>query len=728
MRRTESEVKNELLKRKELYVFRKKQLTKRIVAAVVCVALLLAPVVTVLLLPDGGEDNGGIAPHSSAVIFGDTSSKPVYNSSQEESEAESVVSKDDGAQNSEEAVGGEWSNDGYAASSEDGSEAGIETSENGDAMSEGSKDAADDASGDIIDGTVGEQDPPLWENIKPEYEYNLIHPTTSSDGSSFDLKVVLSSCSVDKNVTQNPFPAAYSNFAATLFKGCASDGDNTLVSPLSVMLALSMLANGAEGETKEAIEKAFGGIPIEYFNKCISNYVENLTDTSSANVSISNSAWIKEGFGVNEGFLQCIYDYYESDAYMSPFTDKTVQEINAWIEENTDGLIKDMLEDLSEEAVLVLANTLLFDAEWASKFVISPDAVQRPFTNANGSTTDVYYLGDSWDDATGADVKYIETSTARGIVKKYKEGYSFVALLPNDENGLDELIASLNGNQINSMLSSAKATPISYSLPAFSFDSDLSFEVIKETLTDMGMGIAFDALSADFTNINDSGVYISQILHNASIEVNNQGTKAAAATIIVTPDGGPSATEKKQIIRFNRSFVYMIVEDSYYTPIFMGKVTDMSESDVDICFSAYEEELSSWSDYDVLGYGKADEDAVYDGEISYNPTVEYEIINSAEEFESFNTNKAPWRLEVTDINFDDYYAVAITVKESPSIYVSVDDLYYLEGKNNTTLRIELEVDGQSANGNCMIDYYYVVLVDRFYQADEVKLEIAGITE
>ncbi len=738
MRRNENDVKTELLKRKDRYFAKKAIIRKRVIAAVLCLCMVAATLAVVFTVPKDKdtEDNVIETPFDSSAADSRPDSESFDVISKEDSFADASV--DESEDTSEEGNNPDQSQDISGEESVDYSE---DTS-----VQEPSVDASGDGGGvedlptteesgdvDVVPGYGDVK--PGYEDIEPEYEFELVYPEMPSDGSSTNLLHTLTVTKPNNVVVNNPFAAVYNDFAAKLFKGCAEGEDNTLISPLSVMLALSMMANGADTETKEAMEKALGGIPIEYFNKCISNYVESLPSTKTASLSIGNSVWIKDGFGVNKGFLQCLADYYQADSFMAPFTDKTADELNAWIDENTDGTIKNMLDYIPPDAVLLMVNALVFDAEWNYKFTIDPDQEERPFTNADGSKTDVMYLSDSClpgDYDTDADVKYIETSTARGIVKKYKDGYSFVALLPNDKDGLNALIASLTGKQISSMISGAKVTNIRYSFPAFCFNSGVSSETLQKTLTEMGMGVAFDPTKADFTNINESGVFIGQILHSTFIEVNNIGTKAGAATIIIAPPtgGGPVYEE---VISFDRPFVYMIVEDTYDTPIFMGKATDMSKSQVDITHSVIEKELSERWDYEVLEYSAIDENSAYNGEAYTAYPVDYALINSKEELDSYIASKAPWAMVDTEIDYSRNYAAVITVREpNASVKFSIESVCQTEGRNGKTLNIELSEYlcdvGSGVDTGYAVDYLIVVAVDRYYAADKVKTTISGFRD
>jgi len=415
---------------------------------------------------------------------------------------------------------------------------------------------------------------------------NMIYPPMPDDGKSLDLFKVLTvdGCGVSGKPVNNAFASALTSFGVELFKQTAKNNDNTLISPLSLMLALSMAANGAWGETREEMQNALGGFDIETLNKQLYSYVKDLPSTKNSCLSVKNSLWIKDGFGVNSYFLKDCLNYYGADAFMSPFTSQTKDEVNAWIEENTGGMIKEMIKELDSNAVMLLVNALSFEAKWQKEFVVKADREKQKFTNENGTKTDVYYLygGYEYDEYdTNPDVKYIENNLATGFVKNYKDGYAFVALLPKDENGIDNLVNSITGAGIMSVLGNSRVANLHYSIPQFSFSCSVSSSALKQALTDMGMVSAFDYNTADFSNINASDLYIDSIFNNTVIEVNSAGTKAAAATVIIPAPGSPpveDATIPTEQVYLDRSFVYLIIETETNTPVFMGKVTDISKS------------------------------------------------------------------------------------------------------------------------------------------------------
>lgn len=192
---------------------------------------------------------------------------------------------------------------------------------------------------------------------------------------STDLMEGVSCKTVNSRPADDRFIKSQAEFALALFKESMKDGVNSLVSPLSVTLALAMTANGADGETLAEMEKLLGGdIPIDELNEYLHTYVSRLPSDEKAKLNIANSIWFKDdedSLVVNKDFLQRNADYYGASAYKSPFDDSTVGDINGWVDENTDGMIKKLLDNIPEEAVMYLINAICFDAEWSNPFNLS---------------------------------------------------------------------------------------------------------------------------------------------------------------------------------------------------------------------------------------------------------------------------------------------------------------------------------------------------------------------
>ena len=218
------------------------------------------------------------------------------------------------------------------------------------------------------------------------------------------------------------FKNGAADFAVRLFQTTWEEGKNSLISPLSVMLALSMTANGARGETLAQMEVLLGGdIPIDTLNKYLHAYVGGLPSVEKAKLTLANSIWVKDsGFTVEEDFLQRNADCYGAAAYKSAFDEKTLRDINNWVKENTDGVIDKIVDQMDPYAVMYLVNTVLFDAEWQNIYH-KHEVRDGTFTAIDGAkrTVSMMYSNESL---------YLDDGKATGFLKPYKNGYSFAAL------------------------------------------------------------------------------------------------------------------------------------------------------------------------------------------------------------------------------------------------------------------------------------------------------------
>lgn len=365
------------------------------------------------------------------------------------------------------------------------------------------------------------------------------------------------------------FKNGAADFAVRLFQTTWEEGKNSLISPLSVMLALSMTANGAKGETLAQMEALLGGdIPIGELNEYLHAYVGSLPSSEKAKLMLANSIWFKDsGFTVEEDFLQRNADYYGAAAYKSAFDEKTLRDINNWVKENTDGVIDKIVDQMDPYAAMYLVNTVLFDAEWQNIYR-KHEVRDGTFTAIDGAkrTVSMMYSNESL---------YLDDGKATGFLKPYKNGYSFAALLPNEGVALDDYIASLTGEGFLTTVKNAKEGPVEAAMPKFSYDYGIE---MGDALKALGMTVPFDAALADFSGLghsSDGNIYISCVLHKAYIAVDEKGTKAGAATAIEAPAAG--VWEDRRRVILDRPFVYAIIDNAAGLPIFIGAVTDIQK-------------------------------------------------------------------------------------------------------------------------------------------------------
>ena len=363
--------------------------------------------------------------------------------------------------------------------------------------------------------------------------------------------------------------SAATDFAVRLFRATSEDGKNTLISPLSVMCALAMAANGAEGRTLEQMEAVLGMSKAD-LNLYLYTYVNSLPQGDKYKLSIANSVWFTDDtrFTVNRDFLQTNADYYGADIYKTPFNMQALWDINNWVKDKTDGMIPKIIDKIPEEAIMYLINALAFEAEWPSPYERN-EVRDGKFTKEDGAKQDAELMYDT----VGT---YLEDELATGFIKPYKGGkYAFAALLPKEGVSVSEYVSSLDGEHLNELLTEAEYRTVKTAIPKFENEYDVE---MSNVLKSLGMTDAFEIESADFDGMgtwSDGSIYIGKIIHKTYIQVGERGTKAGAVTAIEV-DGAMSAdpTEIKQVY-LDRPFVYMLIDCENSVPFFIGTVMDV---------------------------------------------------------------------------------------------------------------------------------------------------------
>lgn len=202
-----------------------------------------------------------------------------------------------------------------------------------------------------------------------------------------------------------------SQFAMELLQNSLNEEGNTIISPMSVLCALAMTANGAKGETLAQMEEVLG-MTVEQLNECIYTYCGSLPDEEKCKMLLSNSIWLTEDgdFSVNEEFLQTNADYYGAEIFEAPFDQSTVKDINNWIRRNTDGKIKELISDIPDSTIMCLINALSFDAEW-SRIYEDYQIREDKFTREDGKTRVIDYMNSEEN-------YYLENEYGTGVDRK----------------------------------------------------------------------------------------------------------------------------------------------------------------------------------------------------------------------------------------------------------------------------------------------------------------------
>ena len=396
--------------------------------------------------------------------------------------------------------------------------------------------------------------------------------TACSQGGSEDLMKDVPAKAVDVLPDMDAGAAAAADFGVRLFQTSMEEGKNTLISPLSVLYALAMTANGADGETLIQMEQVLG-MDVENLNSYMLAYHDLLPETKDYKMSLANSIWFKDdpNFAVEQSFLQTNADYYGAGAYKAAFDEGTRNDINNWVKEHTDGMIPEILDEISDEAIMYLVNALAFDAKWTDEY--EEHQIQEGcFTKEDGIRQDV-------DMMHSEEYTYLEDHLATGFIKYYKDRkYAFVAMLPNEGVSVSRYVDSLTGEHLRELLNNPQDVTVFASIPKFETEYDIE---MSEVLQEMGMTDAFDWRVADFSrlgtyNVDGMNIFINRVWHKTFISVSEQGTRAGAATVVeIAPGSAAPEMEYKEVI-LDRPFVYILIDCETNLPFFIGTMMNVN--------------------------------------------------------------------------------------------------------------------------------------------------------
>ena len=366
--------------------------------------------------------------------------------------------------------------------------------------------------------------------------------------------------------------ASSNDFAFEIFSkiNTTEPGKNIFISPLSISTALSMTANGAGGETKKGIKKTLHqeDISDEEINAAYKSLEEFLTELDPKVImNLANSNWYKQEYHIEENFRKILNDYYDAEVKAADFNDPGTKDvINVWIEDKTNGKIKEMLDMIPSSAVMYLINAIYLKATWQYQF--EKDQTEKSdFYLSNGSVvkTDMMF-------SEGVNVRFFANEEIQYIELPYGNGqFVFSIILPHDSEKLDEIIDRMDIDQFNSFVEESDTSTYQVYLPKFKIEYKIT---LNEILSKMGMEKSFGS-NANFSDlfVEALDLYISRVLHQSFLEVDEEGTEAAAATIveIVETSAGP---DTKPSLVINQPFVFFIREKHSESILFSGKLMD----------------------------------------------------------------------------------------------------------------------------------------------------------
>jgi len=343
-------------------------------------------------------------------------------------------------------------------------------------------------------------------------------------------------------------------------------GKNVMVSPLSISLALSMTLNGADGSTKTDMINALGlnDLSVDEINQVYLDLIIALKKADpNVVMNVANSIWIRKDFSVLEPFVATNQKYYDARVDRLDFNAAALNTINSWVNEKTNTKIPKILNDISAEEIMFLINAIYFNGKWQIQFEKS-QTQNGSFTLATGGLVTVPLM------KVKEKFGYSEQAGFEALKMPYGRGkFGMVILLPDIGKTPDQIMQQMSPSAWETLkISLNSPVKVDVWMPRFKFnwESDL-----KEILSSLGMAVAFSKEEANFTKINSNGhLFITKVKHKTFIDVNEEGTEAAAATSVGIgfTSAGPGGPEFHAI----RPFLFFITEEDTGAILFAGKV------------------------------------------------------------------------------------------------------------------------------------------------------------
>ncbi len=361
------------------------------------------------------------------------------------------------------------------------------------------------------------------------------------------------------------------SFGLKLFKEINSEetNSNVFISPLSISMALGMTYNGAKEETEEAMRTTleFGDLSMGEINESYKSLIELLRGLDSdVEFNIANSIWYRDDFTFEQDFFERCRDYFDARVSGLDFSQNEAAKdtMDNWVDENTNGKIEHIVDYVdSIYDVMFLINAIYFKGTWTYQFD-EKDTKDDIFYLPGGSTKECKMM------SIEEEFEYFEDSILQAIDIPYGIGnYSMTVILPKEGEDIDLLIAVLTQNQWDEWMSDFSENTLTLFLPKLKLEYEIN-DTLKKALANLGMGIAFDPEQADFTGMYEPGeIYIDRIIHKTFLKVNEEGTEAAAATVV-----GVGATSVGLTMYVNRPFLFAIRENYSGTILFIGKIVE----------------------------------------------------------------------------------------------------------------------------------------------------------
>jgi serine protease inhibitor len=348
-----------------------------------------------------------------------------------------------------------------------------------------------------------------------------------------------------------------------------SPNNNIFISPASISMALSMVYNGAEGSTKTAMQKTldYQGLSLSTINNSNSALISSLSNPDpKVTLSIANSAWLKQGYPINSGFLNTVKSDYKAKAESLNFNDPSAPNtINSWVSNATNGKIPTIVNNIPSNEILYLINAVYFKGEWHTVF--DPSATQDyPFTTSTNTQVQTPLMSST------SNYNYYEDNSVQAIELPYgkNQRLSMNVYLPTD---MSSFLKNLSHNQLSSISSKLTQQQGTIMLPKFTLNYSQN---LNDTLKALGMTVAFDPYGAANFNGIAKNAYITDVEHKTYISVDEQGTTAAAATSVGV-GVATSANSGGFTMQVDKPFVFTIQDNTSKEVLFLGVIQNPNQ-------------------------------------------------------------------------------------------------------------------------------------------------------
>ncbi len=360
-------------------------------------------------------------------------------------------------------------------------------------------------------------------------------------------------------------------FAFALFeKTCdAGENKNIFVSPLSISIALAMTYNGAAKETADAMADAlrFSGIDTADLNQAMKDIGATVAEADSGiQLTIANSLWGRQGFQFSDDFFDVNRRYYNAEVSILDFAKpEALETINGWVDKSTNGLIDKILDEISPDAVLYLINAIYFKGTWLTEFDPKETSAFN-FHLAEGGTEPVQMMEQS------GSYRYAEDTEVQAVRLPYNgDRFAMYVFLPGAESTVESFLEDLDETTWADWMSKFTKTKGDVYFPRFKIEYECT---LNKALASLGMGIAFDSRKANFSKIaplseTDRNLFISEVKHKVVVDVNEEGTEAAAVTSVEIKATSFSPDKHFTFVA-ERPFFFAIRDDLTGSIVFMG--------------------------------------------------------------------------------------------------------------------------------------------------------------